>query len=93
LPIWTAASADSGGLCGTDTQATLSDAAMHIIIAQNIWLSWNYIHQGRLEKMHVQALLACEMMVCIICLLSSICFSALHLKFYMISNMISCNKQ
>jgi hypothetical protein len=67
---------------------------MHIIIiAQNIWFSWKYIHAGRLEKKHVQALLACKMMVCIAVPYSSISFSALNLNSYVILVMISCSKQ
>ena len=54
---------------------------MHIIIiAQKIWLPWKDIHTSWLEKMLVQALLACKMMVCSTGRLSSICFFALHLK-------------
>ena len=45
-----------------------------------IWLPWKDIHKSWLEKMHVQALLACKMMVCSTGRLSSICFFALHLK-------------
>ncbi len=53
---------------------------LHIICAHDIWLSWKNIHAGRLEKMHVQALLAREMMVCSAVYYSCIGFYALHLQ-------------
>ncbi len=52
---------------------------LHIILAHNILLSWKDIHAGRLEKMHVQALLALEVMAFIAICCASIGFSALHL--------------
>ena len=67
------------------------------ICAHDILLSWKDIHTGRLEKMHVQALLASEVMVCIAICCASVGFSALHLYIIydiiydiMNKNMISC---
>ena len=50
-----------------------------IISAHDIWLAWNDIQAGRLEKMHVQTLLARKMMVCSASCRPSIGFPALHL--------------
>ena len=52
---------------------------LYIVCANDILLSWKDIHAGRLEKMHVQALLASEVMVCIADCCASVGFSALHL--------------
>ena len=52
---------------------------LHIVCAHDILLSWKDIHAGRLEKMHVQALIARVVMVCIAICCDSIGFSALHL--------------
>ena len=78
LPIWSAASAESGGLCGRDTQAMLADALHHHCTKDLV--PWKDTHTSWLEKMHVQALLAYKMVVCSTGHLSSICFFALHLK-------------
>ncbi len=44
-----------------------------------IWLPWRDIQAGRLEKMHVQALLSSKMMVCNAVCSTSISSFALHL--------------
>ncbi len=50
-----------------------------IICTNNILLLWRDIQTGWLEKMHIQALLACIVMVSIAVCCSSIRFSSLHL--------------
>ena len=68
-----------------------------IVCTHYIWLTWKNFQAGWLEKMHIQALLASIVMVCIAVRCSSIRFSSLHLYIthdirhnIIQQNMISC---
>jgi hypothetical protein len=79
LPVLKSTSGESGGICETDFKPRR--CSLHIICTHDVRLPWRDIQAGRLEKMHVQALLSMKVMVWNAVCHASIRFSALHLHF------------